>query len=517
MTSTAPPAVEAPSEVSGGRLVRNTAANAAGGLVVAVIALAMTPFLLHRLGPERYGLWVLALTVTVAYGYGALGDLGLQQTLVREVAAARARGDREAVSRMVCSALGLVGVSGAVLATVVLLAVPRLLIVFNVPPALRAEAAVVVAVLALQLVFDLPTLILSAVIEGAQHYAWFRVVEVGSRAVWALAAVPVVLMGGGLVQLAAVSFTVSVVWLGVALIGARAAQPDLVLSRRMLHPGLVWWLMPRAGGFMTLRVLSIVYRQMDRIILGLLASAVVVAEYDIVYKIHATAALMLSLAPSAVLPAASYLDAAGDPHRLRTMYLKGTSYAIAMVAPITLAAIIFARPLIELWVGAEYTHLTGATRLFLAYPMLVSAHAVGLTMIVGLGRLRRVTGLAGTSIVLNLVLSVALASRYGLIGVVWGTVVGYAVLWIPYLVIMLRAFRVSGREFMATAIAPNIPGSIAQLALGLVFVGGVTASPSWITLGGAALLGILASLTMYLMVGISPEGRRHLLATVRRR
>jgi O-antigen/teichoic acid export membrane protein len=516
VSSSAPSTAEAPSEVSAGRLVRNTVANAAGGLVVAVIALAMTPFLLHHLGPERYGLWVLALTVTVAYGYGALGDLGLQQTLVREVAAARARGDREAVSRMVCSALALVVVTGAALAAILLFAVPRLLVVFNVPSGLRSEAAVVVAVLALQLVFDLPTLILSAVIEGAQHYAWFRVVEVGSRAVWALAAVPVVLLGGGLVELAVVSLVVSVIWLGVALVGARAAQPDLVVAPRMMDPGLARWLIPRAGGFMTLRVLSIVYRQMDRIILGVLASAVVVAEYDIVYKIHATAALMLSLAPSAVLPAASYLDAAGDPHRLRTMYLKGTSYAIAMVAPITLAAIVFARPLIELWVGVEYTHLTGATRLFLSYPILVSVHAIGLTMVVGLGRLRTVTRLSAAAIVLNLVLSVVLARRYGLIGVVWGTVVGYAVLWIPYLRTILRTFRVSGREFVAETIAPNIPGSIAQLAVGLALVGAVSESPSWLVLGAAASLSIGVSVATYLMVGLRAEDRRHLLATVRR-
>ena len=41
--------------VTGRRVARNTGANLVGSIVVAVLAVVMTPFLLDRLGPAEYG------------------------------------------------------------------------------------------------------------------------------------------------------------------------------------------------------------------------------------------------------------------------------------------------------------------------------------------------------------------------------------------------------------------------------------------------------------------------------
>ena len=63
-------------------IVRNTVLNSIGGIATAVLAIALTPFLLRRLGTDGYGVWLLATTFTISQGLG-LTDLGLRQTGVR--------------------------------------------------------------------------------------------------------------------------------------------------------------------------------------------------------------------------------------------------------------------------------------------------------------------------------------------------------------------------------------------------------------------------------------------------
>ena len=108
------------------------------------------------------------------------------------------------------------------------------------------------------------------------------------------------------------------------------------------------------------------------------------------------------------MPAAAYLGSAHDSEQLRKLYLRGTKYAVAMTLPVTVAALLYTRPLIVTWVGAEYEGLTSTTRLFLIYPLFVSVHVIGATMLVGLGRMREMLFLSPAAVLLNLVLSVIL-------------------------------------------------------------------------------------------------------------
>ena len=70
-----------PSIVTARRLARNTFASGLASAWSAIVTLAMTPFLLHHLGVDSYGLWVLALGLTFSSGYLALAfDWAMHQT-----------------------------------------------------------------------------------------------------------------------------------------------------------------------------------------------------------------------------------------------------------------------------------------------------------------------------------------------------------------------------------------------------------------------------------------------------
>src|SRR6185295_17319773 len=90
-------------------LMRSTASNVAGQIVVLGVWFGLTPFIVHRLGATEYGLWVLVASLIA---YGNLLDLGVGAAVTKYVAEFRARGRSEEASDLIATALCIYSVVG---------------------------------------------------------------------------------------------------------------------------------------------------------------------------------------------------------------------------------------------------------------------------------------------------------------------------------------------------------------------------------------------------------------------
>src|SRR5438445_228829 len=82
-------------------VARNVIWNWAGMVVGLAVGVVVMPFLIHRLGQETYGLWILVGSLTNYFG---LLDLGVRGSVGRYVAFYRAKDDREGVNRTLSTA-----------------------------------------------------------------------------------------------------------------------------------------------------------------------------------------------------------------------------------------------------------------------------------------------------------------------------------------------------------------------------------------------------------------------------
>ena len=85
--------------------------------------------------------------------------------------------------------------------------------------------------------------------------------------------------------------------------------------------------------------------------------------YEVGNKLYTGAALIQSVATSALVPAAAY--SRSEPGRLREMLIRGSSYTVALAMPFVTAAYIFADPLIRTWIGEAQTNAVTPARLLL--------------------------------------------------------------------------------------------------------------------------------------------------------
>jgi len=487
--------------------VVNALANASGAL----ITLALTPFLLHRLGAAEYGVWLIALSLTFSSGYLALADLGLPEAAVRFIAEARATGEISVISEVAATTTALFAAIGAVAGVLMALLAGVLVNVFHVDATLSGTARTVFMLMALTIAIELPMAGLLSVIEGAQRYGWLRAIDVVRRLAWGVIVVVAVARGHGVVSLAVSSLATTVLALVSAVVVAHRVQPGLQLRPSLVSRSTL----RRTAGFGSkvaiLRVLSVIYAQMDRAIVGISIGVVAVASYEVAFRIQSVAAMVLVIAGSAVIPVSAYNSARADTGRQRELFLRGTKYAVALVVPVTVATLIYAGPLINTWVGTSYHAAIWPTRLFLIYPLFGCLNQVAVPMMLGLGRVRRLIILQIISVSINLAVSIALAPHLGISGVIVGTLVGHSVVLIPYNRFFLAEFDVPWREWRTRVVHPNVIGPVLQVAVGLATMGWVVhLEQFWqvVLVWGANCGG---SLAYFVLRGLRPGERSALL------
>ena len=501
--------------VAAAKLVRNTIANGIGSIFGIVIGLALTPFMINRLGLAAYGVWALALTLTFSGGYASLSDVGIEGATVRYVAESVADNDIEAINRTVSTSLAVFCVIAVVLGVVAAALAPLLVSVFGVPAHLRGPATVCFAVVGAQLSLELPARAFVAVLEGSQLFIAYQGIELGRSLLQAALYVTVLLTGGGIAGLGISLAASSAVALIVYWVLAHRAVAGLHASPFRARRAELRRLVRFGGGVFTLRMVSTIYNQMDKAIVGIVLGPRQVGLYEIANKVNLSASTISSVSVSAVVPAAAALR--DEAAVLRDMFLRGSCYATAVSLPFAVAAFIFARPLLLSWIGLRAAPAIGAARLFVIYQALQVPQNVPSTMMYGLGRLRFLLAVTAAATFLNLVLSIVLVRPLGFSGVIVGTLIANGLAWPILLWYYLRVFDCRLVTWFRRLIAPNIPGFILQVAVSIALY--VTLGHNTRSLALAALLfavSVAVSLAGFTLFGVRGEDRRVLVETVRR-
>ena len=501
-------------EGSATRLVRGTLINALSSGAAGLVTLALTPLLIHRLGNQAYGVWILATTLTFGLGYLSFTDLGLEQAAVRFMATARAQHNQQLFNAYLSSAFfALLAIALLLVAVLVPLAHP-ITQLFNIPYRLQGPAAVAFTFVLAQIAFDLPARAFSAVLESAQRYALWQATRVTQAVLVSGFLAGTVLTGGGIADLGRASFAAAVGSFAVTAVIALAAVPGVRVSRQTLTRDSFRHLYTFSGELLAFRILGTVSRQIDKTVIGIMLSASLVTTYEIGNKLYAAAWLMQSVATSALVPTVAFSYTNRD--RLQDMLMRGTSYTLAVCIPVTLGGAIFAEPLIRTWIGAGQQASIEPARLLVLTLIPSYIIVVGQSMLVGLGRVRPMLWMVASWTAINLGLSIALAHPFGVDGVVIATLIASVLLVFPVLELTLRELELPPRRFVSEALLPAIPAAAIQCAVGfpLLAVAGKThLLPVALALAG---ISALAGIAGYVLIGLDARRRDALRVTVRR-
>jgi O-antigen/teichoic acid export membrane protein len=449
--------LDAPVVAHGRRVFRNTLITGIVGVLSLGLNFFVVAFAIRKLGMGPYGVWVLALSFSVSAGYLSISDLGLQAGVVRFVADADGRGEQSRIGEVVSSALAVLA-GTAVVAILILVGLAfGAEHLFHVPASLHTALRLLFFLLAGEALFSLPGLAFVGLLQGLQRYGWIKAVDMCRQVLYTLLAVVLLATDQGVVAFGAAFVTGSIVAaIGYAVAG-RLLCPELHISPRFVHRSALRPLASFSAFVFITRICGVIWWQMDKVILASVVSTSTLTGYDIAARIQSAASYPLSLTTQAVIPAAANLKAVESTVRLQALLVRGTRYTLALSLPVTIAAMILARPLIIGWVGPAYASMSGPTQLFLAYQLISSSATIANTMLIGMGRVRAVTLYASIAVAVNLAVSLLLVRSLGISGVIIGTLVGFGITVPLYIRLVLIELSMSAGSFIREAILPIMP------------------------------------------------------------
>lgn len=363
-------------------VVRNTLLNVVSQAAPMTVALIVLPWLIRGLGTERFGLLSLVL---VLLGYFGFLDLGLTRATTKYVAEALGRSQDEQVPHIIWTAtvtqaaLGFLG--GVLVAGATSLLVERAL---QIPAGLIPEAKWTLYLLAT----GIPILLISGSLFGAlearQRFDLVNAVRVpmsimtpclclvGVFAGLRLPGIVLLILGARVVGLFAL------IALNVRLYpGLRTAQA----SSRLL-PGLLAY-----GAWISVaHALGPVALYLDRFLIGAVLGVSAVAYYTAPFEVVVRLQVFTSGLIMTLFPAFSALADTRE-EELQRLYLRSIKYLFLTTAPLLLLLLVFAEPVIRLWLGEAFVGpSTAVFRLFLLGALIGLPAPVSNTLLQSLGR-----------------------------------------------------------------------------------------------------------------------------------
>jgi O-antigen/teichoic acid export membrane protein len=402
------------------QILKNVGSSWSALAVNVMVGIFLSPFILHRLGDAAFGIWVLIFSVT---GYYGLFDLGIRSSIIRYVSKYAATNDQESLTRFVNTALfsyTCIGVVSMVLTALLSSSVERL---FRIPPEMRPEARLLLFIVGGSVSISFPLGVFGGMLEGLQSFYILNWTSIGVTLARAALIVYFLNRGYGLLTVALI--TVLLPLLSSILRGLIVFRLcPLQLGYKYVDRASFRAMANYGGTTFVVMVAAHLRFRTDELVLGTMMSAVAVTYFNIGARIVDYAQEFVSSLAQVFVPMSSQSEATGNLDRVRKIYIAGNRVCAFLILPITAILIMLGKHIIRIWVGARYVPQSYPVLVVMIIPFaLMLSQAASGRILFGLGKHQTWAAITVIEGIANVVLSVALVPRMGIVGDALGTAI----------------------------------------------------------------------------------------------
>ncbi|MBF0217279.1 MAG: oligosaccharide flippase family protein [Candidatus Omnitrophica bacterium] len=386
---------------------------------VAVVTFLMTPFIIGSLGDSMYGIWIF---VGSFLGYYGLMDFGLSSAMQRLLSRAVGANDPDEANKVINTAFlvyFVIGLSVFVISIVVAAVVPGLIKNIGEVGVFRK----VVVILGLSFAIGFPLRVFFGILVSNLRYDLIVIVELVKLAARSILIIVYLKSGHGIVSMAWIMLATEIGGNCANILAVRHLFKNNVFSARLFAPGKVRELFGYSFYTFIAQIADQLRFNIDNLVIITFIGLGSVTVYSIAFRLIKYFMQFISAGVGIFMPVFSQYEAAGDYVSIREKLIFTTKISAYLSVLTGGILILFGKAFIHIWVGAAYLP---------AYPVLVVLtipivialmQNPSLQVIYGLSKHRYVAVVSSVEGVVNLVLSVMLVGKMGLIGVALGTAI----------------------------------------------------------------------------------------------
>jgi O-antigen/teichoic acid export membrane protein len=403
-----------------GQILKNVGSSWFSLGVNVVSGFVLSPFILHHLGEEAFGLWILIFSVTGFYG---LFDLGIRSSIVRYVAKCSATEEYDELNRLVNTAMFSYGGIGAVAMVITLVAAYYVNSIFKIPAEFVGTARWLLLMVGTSVSLGFPLGVFSGILEGLQRFYVLNFTNITSTILRAIFIVVALQNGGGLLSVALITVAFPLI---NGMVNATVAFRHLRLriGPRYVNRTTLRLIAGYSGTTFLLIVAGRLRFKTDAMVIGTFVSAAAVTYFTIGSRLVDYCTETVHSMAQIFVPMSSQSDALGDLDRLRKIFVAGNRMCAMVTLPLAAILVVLGKSVIEAWMGARYISVSYPVLLILLFPNTIMLMQVAsIRVLFGMGRHQTLAKVTLAEGIANLVLSIILVRKYGIVGDAVGTAI----------------------------------------------------------------------------------------------
>ncbi|MGL5030536.1 MAG: flippase [Aeromonas sp.] len=326
-------------------LVKNSIWNLSGYIMPTLISIPALGYLARELGVERFGFLTLAMAIV---GYASIFDAGLTRAVIREIAIQR---DNEIEkNKVIATSACSVFIFGVIGTSLMYIFSSNIIYLLNIEKNLFNEVDKSLSILALSIPFFLLNQIWLAILEGEERFANINIQKsISGSLIAGLPALLVFLCHESLLISAICGLVLSRI---LTMLLSFALNKTQIINAGFYFNKATFARLFRFGGWITVsNIISPIMSYFDRFIVSNVAGAGVVAYYTAPSEVVSRLGVIPFALSRAIFPKFSANIGAIEKNKHKRL---GYILLVVCCLPIVCFLIYMAKPLLVLWMGADY-------------------------------------------------------------------------------------------------------------------------------------------------------------------
>ncbi len=495
------------------RLVRNIFSNYAAMSARMAVGFVISPILVHGLGKEQYGIWVLVFSVISYLGFL---DFGMKQSLARHFPKYYATKDYQKLnevfnsSNLIYSVIGLLTIVGTLVIAFFFMGV------INVSSDLESVMRLLLIMIGVNQAISF-FFMTSTAIGPFHRYDVSNAIEIIRTIANALAIIYFVHLGYGLLTLGIITLATTVTNTAARRFAQQKIVPQLKYGIKFIKKERLRELLGYSV-FSFLIVLGLLTLfNADNVIIGAFMSTSAVTIYSIAATLINYLRTLVSSIGVPLAPAISHLDASSDAGEIARLMRKLFRYLYYLTTAVCIGILLFGGDFIYLWMGPGFEETIRILQLLIIPACIYLPQIMSNAVFFGTGKHKTLFYVIGAEAIAKIILSVVLVQFWGLFGVALGTIIPQVCIYTfiyPY--IFHKMIKADLRQFYVDTLKVSITSAIFALPVGLVIHYSFTTESWWGFIAEVVMVGVFSMAGFWWRVMDDADKKRVLTKIIRK-
>jgi O-antigen/teichoic acid export membrane protein len=447
-------------------IIKNVLSNWAGFLVYTAVAFYLSPFLIHSLGKEIYGLWVLVGSLT---GYMGILDMGVRSAIVKYTSAYFTKKDFKELSNIVNNSITLFSIFSCVILVVVAVLFFFLEDIFVIKPEMLTTSRIVFVIMGINLALVFPLNVFGGMISGLQRYEISNGVSIIFTILKLVLLIVFINMGYGIIALAVVTVGLDQINKLIFFVAIKKLIPEYKFKFFAYNKEASKKILKFSFQTFLIVISDMAVYYSDSIIIGAFLALTTVTFYIVAWTLLDYLRKIVNRIAYVLMPAASEMDANKKADHIKNLYAQSTKYSLLIMIPILSVLMIFGDSFLVLWLGEEFRKSYYVLLILGAGEIFALMQSIANQMLIGLGRHSLIGKHKIALAVIKIGLSIFLLQYFDILGVALGTTIPTLGITILVLIpISLKEFHFTLGSFLDQVI--KIPFVFLLCSLGVLFM-----------------------------------------------